>query len=109
VRLAANALVLIALSTAACGGDDAEPAVDVAEIRCSSTRLTVTPRVKARPDGVHLEVLVSQEHGVLVTINEQQARGGLVMQLPPGDHRVRCAHGDGGSMESTFEVVEAAN
>jgi hypothetical protein len=106
VRLAAGALVLLALSAPACGGDDAEPAADVGEINCSSTMLTVTPRVQARPDGVHLRVNVSQEHGVSVTIGEQQARGGLVMQLSPGDHRVRCTHGDGGSMESAFEVVE---
>ena len=68
--------------------------------------LTVTPRVKAQPDGVHLRVNVSQEHGVSVTVSERQARGALVMQLSPGEHRVRCSHGDGGSMESAFEVVE---
>jgi hypothetical protein len=106
VRLAAGALVLLALSAPACGGEDAEPAADVGEINCSSTRLAVTLRVKASPDGVHLHVNVSQEHGVSVTVDEQPARGSVVMQLAPGDHRVRCSRGDGGSLESTFEVVE---
>jgi hypothetical protein len=109
VRLAAGALVLLALSGPACGGDDAEPAAAAGEINCSSTMLTVTPRVKARPDGVHLRVNISQEHGVSVSVSEQQARGALVMQLSPGDHRVRCSRGDGGSLESTFEVVEPAS
>jgi hypothetical protein len=106
VRPAAGALVLLALSAPACGGDDAEPAADVGEVNCSSTTLIVTPRVNARPDGVHLRVNVSQEHGVSVTVSEQRARGGVVMQLAPGDHRVRCSRGDGSSLESTFEVVE---
>jgi hypothetical protein len=109
VRLASGALVLLALSAPACGGDDTEPAAAAGEINCSSTMLTVTPRVKARPDGVHLRVNVSQEHGVLVTVSEQQARGALVLQLSPGDHRVRCSRGDGGSLESTFEVVESGS
>ena len=108
MRLAAGALVLIVLTTGACGGNDEEPAAAAGEINCSSTMLTVTPRVKAQPDGVHLRVNVSQEHGVTVTVSEQQARGALVMQLSPGDHRVRCSHGDGGSMESAFEVVPAS-
>lgn len=105
MRLAV-ALGVAVLSTAACGGDEEEPAADAGDIRCSSTMLTVeTPRVKARSDGVHVQVSVSQEHGVSASIDEQHVRGGVVLQLAPGDHRVRCSHGDGGSMESTFEVV----
>ena len=96
---------LVLLSAAACGGDDEEPAADAGEIRCSSTTLIVTPRVKARSDGVHLQVLVSQERGVSASVNDQRVRGGVVLRLSPGDHRVRCNHGNGGSMESTFAVV----
>jgi hypothetical protein len=101
----AVAFALVLLSAAACGGTEEEPAVAVGEIRCSSTTLLVTQRVKARPDGVHLQVSVSQEHGVSASIDEQRVRGGVVLQLAPGDHRVRCSHGNGGSMESSFEVV----
>jgi len=104
-RVAALAFVL--LSPAACGGDEQEPAADVGEISCSSTTQIVTPRVQARRDGVHLEVSVSQEHGVSASIDGQRVRGGVVLQLSPGDHRVRCSHADGGSLESPFEVVEA--
>lgn len=106
MRLAV-ALAVAVLSTAACGGDEEEPAAGVGEISCSSTTLLVTQRVQTRPDGVHLKVSVSQEHGVSASIDEQPVRGGVVLQLAPGDHWVRCSHGDGGSMESTFEVVEA--
>jgi hypothetical protein len=105
VRLAA-ALAFVLLSAAACGGDEEEPAAGVGDIRCSSTMLIVeTPRVMARPDGVHVKVSVSQEHGVSASIDEQRVRGAAVLQLTPGEHRVRCSHGDGGSMESFFEVV----
>jgi hypothetical protein len=106
LRLVA-ALGFVLLSAAACGGDEEEPAANAGEISCSSTTLLVTQRVKARPDGVHLQVLVSQERGVSASIDEQRVRGGVVLQLSPGDHRVRCSHGNGGSLESTFEVVEA--
>jgi hypothetical protein len=95
------------LPAAACGGDEQEPAAAVGDIRCSSTMLTVeTPRVIARPDGVHLHVSVSQERGVSASVDEQRVRGGVVLQLTPGEHRVRCSHGDGGSMESFLHVVE---
>jgi hypothetical protein len=65
-----------------------------------------TPRVQARPDGVHLLVQLSQEHGVSVTIEGQPVRGGVVLQLSPGGHRVKCSDGTGGSMEAGFEVGE---
>jgi hypothetical protein len=103
----AFALGFVLLSAAACGGEEEEPAADVGEISCSSTTLLVTQRVRTRPDGVHLQVRVSQERGVSASIDEQRVRGGVVLQLTPGDHRIRCSHGDGSSMESTFEVVEA--
>jgi hypothetical protein len=104
----AVALAFVLLSAAACGGDEAEPVADVGDIRCSSTTLSVeTPRVTARPDGVHVQVSVSQERGVSASIDEQRVRGPVVLQLAPGVHRVRCSHGDGGSMESSFEVVTA--
>jgi hypothetical protein len=103
----AVAFALVLLSAAACGGDEEEPAAAVGEISCSSTTLLVTQRVQARPDGVHLQVRVSQERGVSASIDEQRVRGGVVLQLSPGDHRIRCSGGDGSSMESTFEVVEA--
>jgi hypothetical protein len=105
VRLAAGALVLLALAAPACGGEEEEPVAAAGEINCSSTRLTLTQRVKARADGVHLRVNVSQEHGVSTSIDEQRVRGVVVLQLSPGDHRVRCSSGDGSSMESPFEVV----
>ena len=103
MRLAAGAF--IALSLTACGGDDEEPAVAVAEINCSSTSLSVTPRVKARADGVHVLAQVSQEHGVSASIDGQPVRGTAVLQLAEGGHWVRCSHGDGGSMEASFAVV----
>jgi hypothetical protein len=109
VRLAV-AFAFVLLSAAACGGDEEEPAAGVGDIRCSSTMLIVeTPRVMARPDGVHVKVSVSQEHGVSASIDEQRVRGAAVLQLTPGEHRVRCSHGDGGSMESFFEVVADEN
>jgi hypothetical protein len=104
VRLAAAGLAALAL--AACGGDEDEEApAGVAEITCSNTTLIVTPRVTTHAHGVHVEANVSKERGVALTINRQRVRGSLVMQLRPGTHRAVCRHADGGSMESSFEVL----
>jgi hypothetical protein len=63
--------------------------------------------VKVGPDGeVHVEANVSDERGVSATVNGERVRGGVVMQLSPGPAKLKCSHGNGGSMESSFEVVE---
>ncbi len=102
MRLVAVGLAVVALT--ACGGED-EPAADVAAVTCSDTGLTVTPRVRSQPDGsVQVEADVRGQ-GVSLTVNGQPARGGTVMQLSPGNVRVKCRHANG-SMEASFEVVE---
>jgi hypothetical protein len=103
VRLAAAGLAALAL--AACGGEDEEAPAGVAEITCSNTTLTVTPRVRTHAHGVHVEANVSEEPGVSLTISRRRVRGSVVIQLAPGTHRAVCRHTDGGSMESSFEVL----
>jgi hypothetical protein len=106
VSRAAAAVAVLVLGVAACGGDHEEPAADVAAIHCSAKELTVTPKVEAGSDGrVRLEVHVSDERGVSVTVNGIRANGAMVIALPEGTVGVVCRDGSGGSMRSFFEVV----
>jgi hypothetical protein len=106
VKVAAAAFAVLALPLTACGGDGEEPVADVGRIACSGTSLAIdTPKIRTQTDGVHLNLRVSDERGVSLFVDGEQVRGEVVMALPPGGVPVKCTHGSGGSMESSFEVV----
>jgi hypothetical protein len=114
VRVASAGLALLA-AAAACGGEAAAPEeprlADVARIECSESGVSVTPRVRARPDGVHVLVVTRSERMHVTLMGPDGGLGGadgaVVHPFPPGRVEARCYDTElDRTRVAPFEVVD---
>ena len=116
-------LSLLGVVALACGRDaSVEPAPtrsypDVAQVRCGpdgSTKVE-TPTVQARPDGVHVDVLVPPDSELAFIVWESGGRnaedGPFVFPVPPGRMHVACLdpYEDDAGDDSLYRSIEVVD